>query len=152
MVYHSKSVKDTEELGRLLASCMLAGDVVAFSGDLGAGKTAMTRGLATGLGTVASVTSPTFTIVQEYLDGRLPLFHFDLYRISGEDDLFDMGFEEYFYRHGVCVLEWSQRVEEFLSEVEGRLIGVSLTRGEGEEERWVEISDTVAVLDFVSLG
>lgn len=150
MIYHSKSVNDTEALGSLLATHTKAGDVIGFTGDLGAGKTAFTRGLAKGLGCSHPVTSPTFTIVQEYLDGPLPLFHFDLYRLSGEEDLFDLGFEEYFYRNGVCVLEWSERITEFLQDIEGRLLWVSLTCGDEENQRLVEISDTIPMLDFIS--
>ena len=91
MEYLSNSEAETEALGEALAGRLTAGDVIAFSGDLGAGKTAFTRGLARGLGVTERVTSPTFTIVNEYLGGRLPLFHFDLYRMGSADELFDIG-------------------------------------------------------------
>ncbi len=102
------SVAQTEAVGRRLAAYLRPGDVIACRGDLGAGKTALTRGIARGLGIEEAVTSPTYTIVNEY-KGRLPLFHFDLYRLTGEDDLFDVGWEDYLERGGVCVVEWSER-------------------------------------------
>ena len=103
------SAAETEAAGRAFAGTLRSGDVVACFGDLGAGKTAFTRGVAAGLGCQGRVTSPTFTIVNEY-DGPLPLFHFDMYRLSGEDDLFDIGWEDYLGRRGVCLVEWSERI------------------------------------------
>ena len=94
MEYISNSPAETEALGEALAARLTAGTVVAFTGDLGAGKTAFTRGLARGLGVPDRVTSPTFTIVNEYEGGRLPLFHFDMYRLGSSDELFDIGWEE----------------------------------------------------------
>ena len=88
--------------------------MIAYRGDLGAGKTAFTRGLARGLGCTEQVTSPTYTIVNEYLSGRCPLFHFDMYRLGSADDLFDIGWEDYLDRGGVCAVEWSENVEEAL--------------------------------------
>ena len=114
MEFFSSSVEMTEELGRALAVHLQPGDIVAYYGDLGAGKTAFTRGLAGGLGIREMVTSPTYTIVNEYLSGKLPLFHFDMYRLSDADDLFDIGWEDYLARGGVCAVEWSERVEEAL--------------------------------------
>lgn len=114
MEFISSSVETTEELGRALAARLQPGDIVAFYGDLGAGKTAFTRGLAEGLGIHEMVTSPTYTIVNEYLSGKLPLFHFDMYRLSDADDLFDIGWEDYLARGGICAVEWSERVEEAL--------------------------------------
>lgn len=109
MEFLSHNVIETEALGRRLAAHLQAGDVVAFFGDLGAGKTAFTRGLAAGLGCTGRVTSPTFTIVNEY-DGPVPLFHFDMYRLSGEEELFDIGWEDYLSRGGICAVEWSEQV------------------------------------------
>ena len=114
MEFLSSSVDMTEALGRALAKRLSPGDIIAFYGDLGAGKTAFTRGLAAGLGIHEMVTSPTYTIVNEYLSGSLPLFHFDMYRLSDADDLFDIGWEDYLARGGVCAVEWSERVEEVL--------------------------------------
>ena len=115
MEYVSNSPEETEELGATLAGRLSAGTVVAFTGDLGAGKTAFVRGIARGLGISGRVTSPTFTIVNEYDGGRLPLFHFDMYRLDSADDLFDIGWEDYLARGGVCAVEWSENVEEALS-------------------------------------
>lgn len=111
----SNSPQDTEALGAALAQVCRPGCVVAFSGDLGAGKTAFVRGMARGLGVTDRVTSPTFTIVNEYTGGRLPLFHFDLYRLGGPEDLFDIGWDDFLSRGGVCAVEWSERAEELLS-------------------------------------
>lgn len=114
MEFLTRSEAETEELGCRLAERLFPGAVVAYQGDLGMGKTAFTRGLARGLGCRARVTSPTFTIVNEYEGGRLPLFHFDLYRLEGAEDLFDIGWDDYLTRGGVCAVEWSERVEEAL--------------------------------------
>ena len=113
MEYLSHSVAETEQLGQALAGRLRPGSVVAYRGDLGAGKTAFTRGLARGLGYQGRVTSPTFTIVQEY-DGPIPLFHFDMYRLPDADALFDIGWEDYLERGGICAVEWSERVAEAL--------------------------------------
>ena len=106
--------EQTERLGEKLAQLLQPGDVIAYYGDLGAGKTAFTRGVAAGLGVQERVTSPTYTIVNEYLSGRMPLFHFDMYRLSSSDELFDIGWEDYLARGGVCAVEWSENVEDAL--------------------------------------
>lgn len=116
MEYVSNSPAETENLGAALAERLKPGTVVAFSGDLGAGKTAFVRGMARGLGISERVTSPTFTIVNEYEGGRLPLFHFDMYRLNSADDLFDIGWEDYLARGGVCAVEWSENVADALPE------------------------------------
>ena len=113
MDYLTHNEIETEALGETLARRLGPGDVVAYRGDLGAGKTAFTRGLARGLGCTGRVTSPTFTVVNEY-EGRLPLFHFDLYRLEGEDALYDIGWEDYLDQGGVCAVEWSERAEAAL--------------------------------------
>lgn len=113
MDYLTHNEIETEALGETLARRLGPGGVVAYRGDLGAGKTAFTRGLARGLGCTGRVTSPTFTVVNEY-EGRLPLFHFDLYRLEGEDALYDVGWEDYLDRGGVCAVEWSERAEAAL--------------------------------------
>ncbi len=108
------SADETQALGIKLAKRLQPGDVIAYFGDLGAGKTALTRGIAQGLGITDIVTSPTYTIVNEYLTGRLPLFHFDMYRLGSSDELFDIGWEDYLARGGVCAVEWSENVEDAL--------------------------------------
>ena len=109
------SPEETERLGAALAERLLPGDVIAYYGDLGTGKTAFTRGVAAGLGVTEPVTSPTYTIVNEYLSGRIPLFHFDMYRLGSADELFDIGWEDYLSRGGVCAVEWRENVEEALT-------------------------------------
>ena len=110
MEYITNSPSETEAVGAALARVLKPGAVIAYRGDLGAGKTAFTRGLARGLGVKESVTSPTYTIVNEYLSGSMPLFHFDMYRLGSEDELFDIGWEDYLERGGVCAVEWSENV------------------------------------------
>ncbi len=110
MQFITNSPEETELLGEKLGRALRGGEVVAFRGGLGAGKTAFTRGLARGLDIPMRVTSPTYTIVNEYAGGRLPLFHFDMYRLDSEDDLFDIGWEDYLLRGGVCAVEWSENV------------------------------------------
>lgn len=116
MDYITHSAAETERLGAALAERLLPGDVVAFLGDLGAGKTAFTRGMARGLEIPDAVTSPTYTIVNEYPQGRLPLFHFDMYRLRDVDELFDLGWEDYLERGGICAVEWSENVAEALED------------------------------------
>lgn len=114
MRFLTYSPEETEALGEALGRRLRGGEIIAYYGGLGAGKTAFTRGLARGLDISARVTSPTYTIVNEYLGGRLPLFHFDMYRLSSADDLFDIGWEDYLLRGGVCAVEWSENVQEAL--------------------------------------
>ena len=136
--YVTNGEEETEALGRRLGQVLQPGAVVAFTGDLGAGKTAFTRGLARGLGISERVTSPTFTIVNEYEGGRLPLFHFDMYRLGSSEELFDIGWEEYLARGGVCAVEWSENVADAL---EGDAVRVDIRRGEGDSVRLVSISN-----------
>lgn len=110
-MYISESEKDTEEIGRSFAQNLKGGEVIAMYGDLGAGKTAFVRGLAKGLGIDAKVSSPTFTIVNEY-PGEIDLIHFDMYRLSSADELFDIGWEDYLARGAVCAVEWSENVTD----------------------------------------
>ena len=136
MDYITNSEQDTEQLGVRLAGTLRSGDVVAFTGDLGAGKTAFTRGLARGLGITDRITSPTFTIVNEYEGGRLPLFHFDMYRLGSSDELFDIGWEDYLSRNGVCAVEWSEIVDDA---IEGDAIRVDIRRGAADSQRIITI-------------
>ena len=116
MQYITNSPAETEAIGAALGNIINPGTVIAYRGDLGAGKTAFTRGLARGLGCTEIVTSPTYTIVNEYLGGRLPLFHFDMYRLRSSDDLFDIGWEDYLDRGGVCAVEWSENVDDAMED------------------------------------
>ena len=116
MEFLTNSPEETEAVGAALGKALGAGTVIAYRGDLGAGKTAFTRGLARGLGCRDTVTSPTYTIVNEYLSGRLPLFHFDMYRLGSSDELFDIGWEDYLDRGGVCAVEWSENVADAMED------------------------------------
>lgn len=136
MQYITHSPDETRALGRTLAQALQGGAVVAFTGDLGAGKTAFVSGMAEGLGMEERVTSPTFTIVNEYEGGRLPLFHFDMYRLGSADELFHIGWEDYLARNGVCAVEWSENVDEAL---DGDTIRVDISRGEDDNTRIITI-------------
>ena len=116
MEYITNSPAETEAIGAALGRILPAGTVIAYRGDLGAGKTAFTRGLALGLGYRDMVTSPTYTIVNEYLGGRLPLFHFDMYRLRCAEDLWDIGWDDYLDRGGICAVEWSENVAEAMED------------------------------------
>lgn len=137
MEYITNHPDETEALGARLAQVLRPGDVIAYTGDLGAGKTAFTRGLASGLGVTSRVTSPTFTIVNEYEGGRLPLFHFDMYRLGSSDDLYDIGWEDYLERGGVCAVEWSEIVDDAL---EDDAIRVDISRGENDRQRIITMT------------
>ncbi len=136
MEHHTVCEEETEALGESLAAALTPGTVIAFTGDLGAGKTAFTRGLARGLGVTDRITSPTFTIVNEYEGGRLPLFHFDMYRLGSSDELFDIGWEDYLRRGGVCAVEWSEKVSDAL----GGCLRVDIRRGVRENDRIITIT------------
>lgn len=136
MTYVTNSPAETEALGQRLAERLQPGDVIAYTGDLGAGKTAFTRGLARGLGITERITSPTFTIVNEYQGGRLPLFHFDMYRLGSSDELYEIGWEDYLARGGVCAVEWSEIVADALEE---DCIRVDIRQGETENQRKITV-------------
>ena len=136
MEFATHSREETENLGARLAEALTGGTVVAFTGDLGAGKTAFVSGMARALGIKERVTSPTFTIVNEFEGGRLPLFHFDMYRLDSADELFHIGWEDYLARGGVCAVEWSENVAEAMEETAVR---VSIVRGDGDGDRIITI-------------
>lgn len=114
MVWETMKPEETFELGKSLGEKAKAGDIYCLNGDLGVGKTVFTQGFATGLGIEEPVNSPTFTIVQQYEDGRLPLYHFDVYRIGDVEEMEEIGYEDCFYGDGVCLIEWSNLIEEIL--------------------------------------
>ena len=131
------NTRETEAFGERLAAKLQPGDVIAYRGELGAGKTALTRGIARGLGIPDRVTSPTYTIVNEYLSGRLPLFHFDMYRLGSADELFDIGWEDYLLRGGVCAVEWSENVQDALEDP----IVIDIRRcGEDDDTRRITVT------------
>lgn len=131
-----KNEEDTRNFGLALANRCKAGTVIALIGDLGTGKTTLTKYIAEGLGIDRTITSPTFTIVQEYREGRLPLFHFDVYRIENGDDLFEIGFDEYLYGNGVCVIEWADQVLDYLPE---ETLFVEISYGQEENGRIYDV-------------
>ena len=131
----SNSERDTELAGERFGAEVPDGTVVAMYGELGSGKTAFVRGMARGMGIDCRVSSPTFTIVNEYL-GETPLFHFDMYRLEDSDALFDIGWEDYLERGGVCVVEWSENVADALPQ---DAVVVTIARGEGDNERIITV-------------
>ena len=131
-----KNKKETEDFGREFAEGLKEGSIVALVGPLGAGKTTLAKAVAKGLGVTETLTSPTFTIVQEYETGRLPLYHFDVYRVSNADELFEMGFGEYLHGKGVCLIEWADLIEDMLPP---ETVTLKLSYGENEDERIIEI-------------
>ena len=129
---HIASEKETERIGEAIGRASEPGTVVALIGDLGTGKTTLTKSIARGLGVTETVTSPTFNIIREYKSGRIPLYHFDVYRIGDPDEMFELGYEEYFYGDGICVVEWADIIEELLPE---DAVIIRIERGAYEEER-----------------
>ena len=143
MIYTTNSPAETERIGAALGKILKPGTILAYRGDLGAGKTAFTRGLARGLGCDEIVTSPTYTIVNEYLSGRIPLFHFDMYRLASSDDLWDIGWEDYLDRGGVCAVEWSENVEDAMEDA----IFITIHKT-GEDSRVIEIEGGEELADL----
>ena len=143
MEYITNSPSETEAVGAALARVLQPGTVIAYRGDLGAGKTAFTRGLARGLGVTDRVTSPTYTIVNEYLGGKMPLFHFDMYRLRSSDDLFDIGWEDYLDRGGVCAVEWSENVDDAMEDA----IYITIEKL-GEDSRRITLEGGSALADL----
>ena len=134
--YISHSEAETESIGEKFAEDLPDGTVIAMYGDLGAGKTAFVRGMAKGMGLSCRVSSPTFTIVNEYI-GERELIHFDMYRLESADELFDIGWEDYLTRGGVCAVEWSERVDDAMP---ADTLWVDIARGTGESDRIITIS------------
>ena len=143
MEFITNAPEQTEAVGQALAAALQPGTVLAYIGDLGAGKTAFTRGLARGLGATDRVTSPTYTIVNEYLTGRLPLFHFDMYRLASADELWDIGWEDYLERGGVCAVEWSENVMDAMTDA----VFVRIEKT-GESTRKITIEGGDRIADF----
>lgn len=121
-VFETYGPQETHDLGRKLGAQALPGQVICLEGDLGVGKTVFTQGFAEGLGIDGQVNSPTFTILQIYEEGRLPLYHFDVYRIGDAQEMEEIGYEEYFYGQGVCLIEWPSRIEELIPPEAARIL------------------------------
>ncbi len=130
-----KGLKETEEFGEKLGSILKPGDIISLTGDLGAGKTALTKSIGKGLGVEDYITSPTFTLINEY-KGRINLYHFDVYRLEGSMDLYDLGFEEYIYSDGISIIEWGDKIEEALPK---ERINIRIEKGTELDERIIYI-------------
>ncbi|MGN0703174.1 MAG: tRNA (adenosine(37)-N6)-threonylcarbamoyltransferase complex ATPase subunit type 1 TsaE [Lentihominibacter sp.] len=131
-VVYIKNEQETRSFGNALASKLVPGTVVALAGDLGTGKTALTKSIAEGIGVGEVITSPTFNIVKEYYSGRMPMYHFDVYRIGDIDEMYELGYEEYFYGNGVSIVEWADLIEDIIPE---DAIRIDIEYGEKEGER-----------------
>ena len=127
-----KNEEETKKFGEKLCEKLTAGSIVALTGDLGTGKTTLTKAIAAGLGLTDVITSPTFNIVKQYDSGRLPLYHFDVYRIGDVDEMYEIGYEEYFFGDGVCVIEWADLIEEIIPD---DAVRIEIEYGEKEGER-----------------
>ena len=127
-----KNENDTRVFGEELARNMKAGDVLALEGDLGTGKTTLTKYIARELGIMDAITSPTFTIINEYYGGKMPLYHFDVYRLNGIDEMLDLGYEEYFFGEGLCIVEWAEKIEKLLPD---ETKTIKIRYGETPDER-----------------
>lgn len=125
MRVETNSPEETFDLGRRMGADAKPGQIYTLNGDLGAGKTIFTKGMAAGLGIEEPVSSPTFTIVQEYSGGRLPLYHFDVYRIGEPEEMEEIGYDDYFFGEGVCLIEWAELIRELLPE---RVVSVSIEK------------------------
>lgn len=141
----SKSTTETENIAKRIASVLKGDEIIAMFGDLGAGKTSFTRGLADGLGFSDGVSSPTFAIINEYI-AKFPIYHFDMYRITSEDDLYSTGYYDYLH-NGVVVIEWSENIEEYLDD---DIIRITLLYGENEDERIITIDGMDDYEDIIS--
>ena len=143
MEFITNAPSETEAIGAALGKILKPGTILAYEGDLGAGKTAFTRGLARGLGSAEPVTSPTYTIVNEYTSGRIPLFHFDMYRLRSSDDLFDIGWDDYLERGGVCAVEWSENVADAMEDA--LVVTIEKT---GDEQRRITLEGGACLADI----
>ena len=129
-------LKETEDFGIKLGKLLEPGDIVCLNGELGAGKTTMTKSIGIGLGVEEYITSPTFTLINQYR-GRMPVYHFDVYRLENVEELYDLGFDEYFFGNGVCIIEWAEKIERMLPE--DRLV-IDIKNGKNIDERTFHIS------------
>lgn len=140
MIYETNSEKETFELGKNLGEQAKAGQIFCLNGDLGVGKTVFTQGFAKGLGIEENVNSPTFTIIQVYEEGRIPLYHFDVYRIGDPEEMYEIGYEDYFYGQGVCLIEWAKLIEELIPD-EAKIVLIEKNLENGLDYRKITVSD-----------
>ncbi|WP_313757979.1 tRNA (adenosine(37)-N6)-threonylcarbamoyltransferase complex ATPase subunit type 1 TsaE [Tissierella sp.] len=130
-----EGLKETKEFGIKLGSILKSGDIVCLNGELGAGKTTLTKSIGLGLGVTDYITSPTFALINEY-NGRVPVYHFDVYRLENVEEIYDLGFDEYFYGKGVCIIEWAEKIERLLPKE--RVI-LDIEKGKALDERIINI-------------
>ena len=140
MIIETNSASETLALGEKLGKAAKPGQIYTLNGDLGVGKTVLTQGFAKGLGITEAVNSPTFTIIQEYDEGRLPLYHFDVYRIGDPEEMYEIGYEDYFYGQGVCLIEWAKLIEELIPD-EAKIVLIEKDLENGLDYRKITVSD-----------
>lgn len=140
MIYETMSPQETFELGKKIGQAAVPGDIICLDGELGVGKTVFTQGFAKGLEIDEVVNSPTFTIIQEYDDGRIPLYHLDVYRIGEPEEMYELGYEDYFFGEGVCLIEWSQLIDELIPDSAKRIL-IEKDLNQGLDYRKISISD-----------
>lgn len=138
MNYETLSFEETKKIGIELGQKAQKGDIYCLVGDLGVGKTIFSKGFAEGLGINEHITSPTFTIVNEYHNGRLPFYHFDVYRLNDPEELYDIGYEDYFFGDGVCLVEWANMIDDFVPK-DAKWINIKKCLEKGEDYRLIEI-------------
>lgn len=136
MILRLNGLKETENFGIKLGKSLKAGDIVCLNGDLGAGKTTLTKSIGLGLGVDEYITSPSFTLINQYR-GRIIVYHFDVYRLEEVDELYDLGFDEYFYGDGVCIIEWADKIEKLIPE---ERITIDIEKTDKVDERILHIS------------
>lgn len=129
------SLQETEEFGIRLGKLLKSGDILCLNGDLGAGKTTMTKSIGIGLDVEEYITSPTFALINQYR-GRIPVYHFDVYRLENADELYDLGFDEYFFGNGVCIIEWAEKINKMIPKEK---IVINIQKGNNENERILHI-------------
>lgn len=139
-IFESRSAEETRALGKKMGEEAKASDVIALTGDLGVGKTVFTKGIAEGLGITEPVSSPTFTILQEYRSGRLPLYHFDVYRIGDPEEMDEVGFDDYVYGDGLCLIEWAELISDLMPE-HYRQITIEKDLEKGFDYRRITVED-----------
>lgn len=137
------NLKETEEFGFRLGSLLKEGDIVCLNGDLGAGKTTLTKSIGRGLGVEEYITSPTFALINEYI-GKFPVYHFDVYRLENAHELYDLGFDEYFYGKGVCIIEWADKIDKMIP---NKRIVIDIENGDNDNERILHISGNTKSYD-----
>lgn len=140
MIQESFCEEDTLQIGRELGREVCPGEIFLLEGDLGVGKTVFAKGFAEGLGITEPVTSPTFTIIQEYTEGRIPLYHFDVYRIADVEEMYELGYESYFFGEGVCLIEWASLIGEILP-ADCRMIQIEKDLEQGFDYRRITVSE-----------